>query len=73
MLSTCPNAANQYCYFKEVSDTVVSDLYENPIANGGALVWTDTLTLSATNWVEITLTNRFFNAWETFNGLLGKL
>lgn len=75
--STCPNATNQFCYFKEVSDTVISSVtYENPIAHAATLVWSGTLDLSKTGWVEMQLSTPFFLTpgkhlmvyWENHDG-----
>ncbi len=77
ILSTCNNAANQYCYFKEIADTnSISNVYENPIVSGATLVWTDTLILTKSGWIEITLTKPFFLTpnkhlmvyWENYDG-----
>ena len=60
LASTCANGINQKCYFKEVADTTISNVaYIDPTTDGATLVWSGTINLSTTGWVELPLTTPF--------------
>lgn len=51
---------NQFCYFKAVSDSVITNTaWIDPISDGATLVWTGTWDPSVAGWREITLDNPF--------------
>jgi hypothetical protein len=57
--STVESFINQSCYFQAVDDTLISNLYIDPVANGATLVWEGTYNVSAIGWTEITLDKPF--------------
>jgi hypothetical protein len=54
------NFKNQTCYFKAVEDNSIStNSYIDPLTDGATLVWSDSIRVTASGWVEITLNTPF--------------